>query len=133
MWIIRRSFPAPPLPIPASGMLAAALAAVGVLVIALGIRSFRRARTTVNPLAPTRASALVKSGIYSYSRNPMYLGFSLLLTAWGVWLGSVLTLLVVPLFIAYMNRFQIMPEEQALESLFGSEYIRYQQEVRRWL
>lgn len=133
MAALRRLSPWPERTIPGSGVLAALLAAVGITVALLGVRSFRRARTTVDPLAPQRATTLVVGGVYRVSRNPMYLGFALLLAAWGVWLSSAAALLVVPGFVWAMGRYQIRPEERALESLFGQEYLRYTQRVRRWL
>ncbi|WP_288362612.1 isoprenylcysteine carboxylmethyltransferase family protein [uncultured Spongiibacter sp.] len=98
-----------------------------------GVMSFRRAKTTVNPLKPESASALVDTGIYRYTRNPMYVGFALFLLAWAVFLSSLWALLGLPLFIAYIQRFQIRPEERALEQIFGSEFLDYKRRVRRWL
>jgi protein-S-isoprenylcysteine O-methyltransferase Ste14 len=115
------------------------LLAASVLLLAAGlvglasVRTFARHETTVNPLRPERASRLVAAGIYRYSRNPMYLSLLLALAAWATWLGSWPALLVVPAFVLAMNRWQILPEERALETLFGSEYEAYRQRVRRWL
>ena len=106
---------------------------VGLGICALGVVAFRQARTTVNPLAPELASALVVAGIYRYTRNPMYLGFLILLLGWAVFLENVAAFLVLPLFVLYMNRFQIEPEERALEALFGQEFVDYKQSVRRWI
>ena len=113
-------------------------AARGVFMIALvciisGIISFKLARTTVNPTQPEKATAVVSTGIYRFSRNPMYLGFVLLLLAFVVKLANPITLLLVPVFIVYMNRFQILPEERALSELFGETYQHYLQQVRRWI
>lgn len=107
--------------------------AVGIFFSVAGVLSFRQAQTTVNPLKPETASALVRSGIYQYSRNPMYVGFALMLLAWACYLTSPFALLGVLGFVLYMNRFQISPEELALATLFGSEYQAYQSQVRRWL
>jgi protein-S-isoprenylcysteine O-methyltransferase Ste14 len=107
--------------------------AIGVGFSVAGVLSFRQAQTTVNPLKPEAASTLVRSGIYQYSRNPMYVGFALLLLAWTCYLASPPALLGVLGFILYMNRFQISPEERALTSLFGSEFQAYKAHVRRWL
>jgi protein-S-isoprenylcysteine O-methyltransferase Ste14 len=63
----------------------------------------------------------------------MYLGFLLLLAAWAVWLTHPLALLTVPVFVGYMNRFQIRPEEAALTARFGEEFIAYTRRVRRWV
>ena len=104
----------------------------GVAICLAGVLSFRRARTTVNPLKPETASALVSSGVYRYTRNPMYLGFALVLTAWSIFLAWPPALLGVLGFVVYMNVFQIEPEERALAKLFGSEFTRYSSQVRRW-
>lgn len=98
-----------------------------------GVLAFRRAQTTVNPLQPDQASALVSSGIYARTRNPMYLGFALWLLAWAVWLAAPLALLGLVLFVLWMNRFQIQAEERALQALFGEAFADYCRRVRRWL
>lgn len=105
----------------------------GIAVCLAGVFSFRRARTTVNPLKPETASALVSSGVYRYTRNPMYLGFATVLIAWSILLAWPPALLGVLGFVMYMNRFQIGPEERALARLFGREFAQYCSQVRRWL
>ncbi|ATX81644.1 Protein-S-isoprenylcysteine O-methyltransferase Ste14 [Mariprofundus ferrinatatus] len=92
-----------------------------------------RNKTTVDPRYPEKSSSVVTTGIYRFSRNPMYLGLALLLTSLSLWLGVRFGLFVVMGFILYMNRFQIEPEEQALEKQFGERYINYKSTVRRWL
>ncbi|SDA15180.1 Protein-S-isoprenylcysteine O-methyltransferase Ste14 [Pseudomonas sp. NFPP10] len=114
-------------------LLALPLVMAGLLFVLAGGLAFRRAKTTVNPLKPVSASALVTSGIYQYTRNPMYVGFALWLLAWGLYLASPLVLLGVLGFVLYMNRFQIYPEERALGHLFGADFAAYRQRVRRWL
>ena len=109
------------------------LLASGFLFSLAGVVSFRKARTTVNPLKPNTASSLVSSGIYRYSRNPMYVGMALVLIAWVWYLASPLLLIGVVGFVFYMNRFQIVPEERAMLTLFGEDFTRYQNNVRRWL
>lgn len=125
--------PALRLSLPGTRILAAALAGAGVMVALLGVASFRRARTTVNPLRPAATSRLVVSGIYRYTRNPMYLGMLLTLLGWGVWLAHVPALAVAAAFVPLMNRLQIGPEERTLAVIFGPEFITYQSTVRRWL
>jgi protein-S-isoprenylcysteine O-methyltransferase Ste14 len=98
-----------------------------------GVFTFKRHQTTVNPIQPELASTLVKTGIYRYSRNPMYLGMVCMLVALSVFFASPLSLLGVFGFMLYLGRFQIRPEEQALESIFGSEYLDYKSQTRRWL
>ena len=135
MWLAAWALPSMRLAIPAGVALAIAVAValMGALVIAAGIIEFRRARTTVNPMTPHAASALVVERVYASTRNPMYLGFAMILLGWAVFLSHPLSFLVVPCFIAYMNRFQIVPEEKALEGRFGSEFKVYSSRVRRWL
>jgi protein-S-isoprenylcysteine O-methyltransferase Ste14 len=109
------------------------LAVLGLGVAISGVASFRRARTTITPLKPESASALVTSGVYRFTRNPMYLGLTVVLLGWALFLASAWALLGPLLYVAYITRFQIIPEERALLSLFGKHFSDYQQRVRRWL
>ena len=133
MWLIAVFIPSLGLTIPQHGLVAAAFVAVGALAAIAGIVEFRRARTTVDPTAPQTASALVTSGIYRVTRNPMYVGFALALLGWAVYLQNPLTLVIVAAFVAYMDRFQIRPEERALQTKFGAQFSGYTRKVRRWL
>lgn len=109
------------------------LVAVGLGFDLGGLLAFRAARTTINPLAPQRASALVTGGVYRLTRNPMYVGMGFLLLAWAVQLAAVLPFLGPLVFGLYINRFQILPEERVLRQVFGAPYAQYMQRVRRWL
>lgn len=109
------------------------LAVVGTMIALCGVISFRLARTTVDPRYPRQAAVLVDTGIYAISRNPMYLGFLCWLLALALYWQNLAALLLCPLFVLYMNRFQIEPEERALLTLFGERYQAYRQRVRRWL
>jgi protein-S-isoprenylcysteine O-methyltransferase Ste14 len=113
--------------------IATALAVTGVLIASAGVFSFRRAHTTIDPRYPQNVSALVTSGIYHVTRNPMYLGMLTALASWALWLGHLLPVLFLPVFIATMNRFQIQPEERALIRRFGIDFTDYCARVRRWL
>lgn len=112
---------------------AAAVALAGLGVSVAGVLVFRRARTTVNPMKPQTTTALVTSGIYALTRNPMYLGVLLVLVAWAVYLSSLWAIVGPVVYVVYINRFQIAPEERALARLFGDPYVAYQATVRRWL
>lgn len=114
-------------------IIAAIVALIGLACDFLGAVLFRKAKTTVNPMSPEKSSALVCTGIYKYSRNPMYLGMALLLLAWTIYLASVWALLGVMAYVLYITRFQIIPEERGMEKLFGHEYLVYKAKVRRWL
>lgn len=132
-WVGACLFPALSWESPARLWLAATFGLLGVACSVLGVASFRRARTTVNPLRPDAATTLVASGIYRLTRNPMYLGFLFLLLGEMAWLANPVALLVVPAFVIYLNRFQIGPEENALRGRFGQEYVSYMSGVRRWI
>lgn len=105
----------------------------GGLLGLVGLVQFYRNSTSIDPHKPEKASALVTGGIYSISRNPMYVGLSLILIGYGCYLGNLLTLLVLPFFVGYMNHYQIIPEEQVMEEKFGDKYLSYKSKVRRWL
>lgn len=115
------------------------IAVVVLLVLAgltfdlLGLLAFLAARTTVNPLRPQRSSALVTEGVYRITRNPMYVGMALLLTAWAAYLGALPAWLGPIAFVLYITRFQIQPEERVLDGLFGDDYRSWCARVRRWL
>jgi len=110
-----------------------ALAAVGLLFMISGVMAFRSARTTINPVDIEAASALVTGGVFRRTRNPMYVGFTLLLLAWALYLAAPWTLLGVAVFIAFIQRFQILPEERVMRAKFGEAYAQYAVRVRRWL
>jgi protein-S-isoprenylcysteine O-methyltransferase Ste14 len=133
MWCISAAAPAFDFLFPANSVSSASLALIGALTCLAGVVSFRRAKTTVNPMNPGSSTSLVVSGIYRHTRNPMYLGFLLILLGWAVVLSNVLALVMVPMFVVWMNCFQISPEERVLASLFKNDYTRYRARVRRWL
>jgi protein-S-isoprenylcysteine O-methyltransferase Ste14 len=112
---------------------AIAIALAGGAISIAGIVSFRRARTTTNPMKPESASSLVSAGVYRITRNPMYLGLLFVLVAWATFLAAPWALLGPLVFFFYMGRFQIAPEERALSRVFGDEYEAYKAKVRRWL
>lgn len=132
MWMVSRVAPAAGFHVPARVVTALGFAVAGVGIAIAGVVSFGRAKTTVNPLKPEGASALVTTGIYRLTRNPMYLGAMIGLIGWAVFLANAIGVVFVPVFVLYMNRFQIGPEEKALASLFGPEFAAYRVKVRRW-
>lgn len=114
--------------------------AIGVPLVVLGLSLnvwpktlFRHVGTTVNPLHPERSSALVTSGLYRYSRNPMYVGYALTLSGWGICQGQPLGVVAVVFFVGYVTIFQILPEERHLLARFPVEYAAYKKAVRRWV
>jgi len=133
MWGLARLLPALDFVLPLRRGLAVAFAVAGVALVAACALRFRRAGTTVNPMTPAKASALVDRGFYRFSRNPIYLGDALILVGWGLWLANFASLAAIAVFVLYLNRFQIEPEERALRAAFGREFDAYKARVRRWL
>ena len=133
MWGVSRITPSWQVAAGARTWVALAIAAIAVAFSVSAVISFRRARTTINPTTPQAASSLVSSGVFAFTRNPMYVGLLFALTAWAAFLVSGLALLGLPVFAAYIHRFQITPEERALSALFGPRYSDYKARVRRWL
>ena len=113
--------------------LASSLAIVGMALVIMGILAFKKAQTTVNPHTPEKSASLVTNGVYKYTRNPMYLGMLLILLGWAFYLSNFAALFVLPIFVIYMSRFQIQPEERFMMQKFGDEYRAYVVKVRRWL
>ena len=133
MWVAARVFTRASFSFPGAALIAVILGTTGAAIGVMGILAFRRNETTVHPNYPEKSSTIVTEGIYRHTRNPMYLGLALILTAWASKLGNPVSLLGVPAFIAYITRFQIMPEERVLLSRFGSPFGEYMDSVRRWM
>ncbi len=123
----------PATPLPGALVLVPLLMLVALVHAPPAILRFRKAGTTVSPLQPGTASCLVTTGPYGWTRNPMYLALTCLLLAWATYLGSLIAFIGPLLFVGYMTRFQIHPEERALRELFGQAYEDYQKQVPRWL
>jgi protein-S-isoprenylcysteine O-methyltransferase Ste14 len=116
------------------------LAPVGLVLLFVGLAlnllpkaAFKRAGTTVNPLRPESATSLVTTGIYRYTRNPMYLGQAVLLLAFSFYLANPVAFAAVPAFVLYISRFQILPEEKFLSVRFPDTYAALCRRARRWL
>jgi len=133
MWAVSLAGPSAGLHDPIRLVVAGAIALVGASIDLVSAILFRRARTTVNPMKPEKTSVLVTSGAYRYSRNPMYVGLLFVLIAWAVFLGSAWAFAGPLIFVLYINRFQIAPEERVLMATFGTDYSTYKSRVRRWL
>ena len=133
MWVLARQYPLAtviPAPWDRLGWLVMACAPIPVVA---ALTQFRRAQTTVNPHKPQEATALVTTGVYAWTRNPMYLGLTVLLLGLAIKFGALSPFLGPLLFVPLLQRFQIRPEEHALRLHFGESYDRYCQRVNRWL
>lgn len=132
IWLFDRYVPLYHIKYVYQGIVASILIGIGVIVAISGIVSFIKLRTTVDPRYPEKASELVIIGVYKYSRNPMYLGILLIITGMAFYLGALSNIFVVGSFVAFINKYQIVPEEVALQDKFGESYTHYAQNVRRW-
>jgi protein-S-isoprenylcysteine O-methyltransferase Ste14 len=133
MWGISLVTPSIDVPRHVRMVAALAIALAGGGIALSGAVLFRRVGTTVNPMKPETASSLVTTGIYRFTRNPMYVGDVFVLVAWAIFLSVPWTLAGPLAFVLYMNRFQIAPEERVLSAMFGTDYSSYKARVRRWL
>jgi protein-S-isoprenylcysteine O-methyltransferase Ste14 len=105
----------------------------GLLILVWAVRLFKKQNTTVNPIKIENASSLVTSGVFKYSRNPMYLGMVLILLGLTFMFNLIGGIMFTLLFTMYITKFQIRPEEEVMERFFGADFIKYKQNVRMWL
>ena len=106
---------------------------IGLFIILSAIILFKKYKTTITPLNPSNATKLIVHGIYKFSRNPMYLGLLLVLSGISIIQNPIGGSLFVPSFILYINHFQIIPEESAMLDLFKDDFLKYKENVRRWI
>jgi protein-S-isoprenylcysteine O-methyltransferase Ste14 len=132
-WLIARLTPGLEISHMTRSVVALGFCGVAVVLLVLALLAFRQHKTTYHPQSVNEARALVTGGVFNYSRNPMYLAMALGLAGWAVYLASPFALLGLVFFVAYIQRFQIVPEERALAAKFGESYGVYRQRVRRWL
>jgi len=133
MWLVTSLVASIEVPLGARLAVALLFASIGLVFGVSAMVSFSRERTTMNPTKPAASSSLVITGPFRFTRNPMYLSLLLYLLAWAVYLSNFVAVLFLPVFVLYINQFQIKPEERVLFSLFGPEYAAYKERVRRWL
>lgn len=133
IWGIATYFPQFSIDIPFKKYLSAVFFLIGVTIDLLALRIFHQSGTTISPFAPEKTSSLVATGIYQYTRNPMYLGMVFLLLGLSIWFGAWLGLFVIALFIWSITELQIKPEEAVLQEKFGEPYADYCTKVRRWV
>jgi protein-S-isoprenylcysteine O-methyltransferase Ste14 len=133
MWVAAYLRPTLHLPGPLRFVMSGGCAAFGLIVALLGFWAFRQAKTTVTPVTLEAASSVVTGGVFSYTRNPMYLGLTVVLLGWAFWLSVPWVFLGPVAFMLFLTRFQIIPEERVMSSKFGRDYDEYRKRVRRWL
>jgi protein-S-isoprenylcysteine O-methyltransferase Ste14 len=116
---------------PITSFLSGLLIGGGLLLTGLAVMEFRRHRTTIIPhQEPAR---LIQSGIFSRSRNPIYLADVLILTGLILWWDAVLSLVLVPIFFWLLETRFVIPEENRLRRIFRADFARYAQKTRRWV
>lgn len=115
------------------GLLSLLMVLIGLTIIVIGVKTFHKNDTTINPLNPSEASNLVTEGVFSFTRNPMYLGMVIILLGVSIYNGVYIGVIILPCFIFYITEFQIKPEEKAMEEIFAGDYTDYLKRVRRWL
>ena len=133
MWLISRQFLNANFSLNGINIFAFVFLIIAVMLLILSINKFRQVGTTISPLKPNKTSSLINSGIYRYTRNPMYLGLLLMLFSIALFLKNFISFLIIPLFMLFITKNQILPEEEALEKIFGGEYKNYKKKVRRWI
>lgn len=133
MWGVDQILPATRFAFPGQGLLAIMVIGAGLWLDVIALRTFRKAGTTTNPVSPEKASTLVDHGVFSKSRNPIYVALVLFLIGGFLWFGNLANVLVIAAFIWFMTNFQIKPEEEALTKIFGQPYDDYREKVRRWI
>tara|TARA_Y100000768_G_C23525222_1_gene472189 strand:+ start:102 stop:554 length:453 start_codon:yes stop_codon:yes gene_type:complete len=133
MWLISRYFQYANFSFKGMNIFALVFLIIAIIIIIMGINKFREIKTTISPLEPNRTSSLVNTGIYRYTRNPMYLGLLLMLFSTALFLKNFIGFLIIPLFILFITRNQILPEEESLDNIFREEYKNYKKKVRRWI
>ena len=114
-------------------VLAVGFMATGIFLLLFAVGAFARAGTTVNPIEPGDAETLVTSGLYRFSRNPMYLAMALILIGAAFLVSNLASFLAPALFVCVITMTQIKPEERALKELFGDTFYQYCQRTRRWI
>jgi len=127
------SFSFPSIQSELSDFISLGLLSLGIIVLVAAVLSFKKQGTTVNPLQPEKASSLVVSGLFNYSRNPMYFAMLLILLSLTAKFNVVGGLLITLAFVIFMTKFQIIPEELALERNFGKQFTQYKEKTRRWI
>jgi protein-S-isoprenylcysteine O-methyltransferase Ste14 len=132
-WLLARFTPGFTYILPARIPISVILVLAGISLALSSVFAFHRAKTTPNPHTPEKSTSIVRSGPYRFTRNPMYLGLVFVLLGICAYLANPLTVIAAVVFVVYVTRFQIMPEEVVLQRNFGQSYAQYARSVRRWL
>ena len=106
---------------------------IGMLILINPIFKFIKSKTTIDPIKFKKVNKLITSGIYKYSRNPMYLGLLMIVISTSIFYLNIFSIITPIVFVFWINRFQIKREEIFLKEKFGKEYMSYTTKTRRWI
>jgi protein-S-isoprenylcysteine O-methyltransferase Ste14 len=135
MWLTARMWPSLDFTFPYNTLVFWIVLLAGLSLLIAGVVRIMKHETVIHPDRDSlsKATVLVTTGVFRYTRNPIYLGMAIMLMAWTIYLENWLSAVVVIIFVAFITRYQIKPEEEVLEKIFGAEYVRYKKKVRRWV
>ena len=119
--------------IPFQSIISIFILSIGILILLNPVLKFKKSKTTINPIKFKKVNKLVTSGIYKYSRNPMYLGLLIIVISSSIFYLNIYSILTPLFFYIWINRFQIKREEIFLTEKFGEEYLSYKNRTRRWI
>tara|TARA_A100001015_G_scaffold295437_1_gene374406 strand:+ start:4365 stop:4811 length:447 start_codon:yes stop_codon:yes gene_type:complete len=122
-----------PIKFPKVEVIGGVILLLGLIILMSAIRLFKKNKTTINPMSPEETTTLITTHIFSVTRNPMYLGLFFVISSTILFFGSWSGIIILIFFVWYINKFQIIPEENTMERLFGTTYNEYRQNVRRWI
>ena len=119
--------------IPFQSLISIFILSIGILILLNPVLKFKKSKTTINPIKFKKVNKLVTSGIYKYSRNPMYLGLLMIVVSSSIFYLNIYSILTPLFFYLWINRFQIKREEVFLTEKFGEDYLSYKKKTRRWI
>ena len=119
--------------IPFQTLISIFILSIGILILLNPVLKFKKSKTTINPIKFNKVNKLVTSGIYKYSRNPMYLGLLMIVISSSIFYLNIYSILTPLFFYLWINRFQIKREEVFLTEKFGKDYLSYKKKTRRWI
>ena len=119
--------------LPKQDLISILILLIGVLILINPIFKFIKSKTTIDPIKFKKVNKLITSGIYKYSRNPMYLGLLMIVISTSIFYLNIFSIITPIVFVFWINRFQIKREEIFLKEKFGKEYMSYSTRTRRWI
>ena len=122
-----------PIHLPNQDLISIIILLIGLLILTNPIFKFIKSKTTIDPIKFKKVNKLIISGIYKYSRNPMYLGLLMIVISTSIFFLNIFSITTPLLFYCWINRFQIKREEIFLTEKFGEEYMSYKIKTRRWI